>query len=94
MLNWWNGTQVIEIEELHEKHILLGYLPGETNQALNCCIMLGKNMIYNSKNNNKQPNIYAFHVDLKNYLEIERFISTRDEKLSTFTDIWGEVAEI
>jgi hypothetical protein len=94
MLRWWNSTQEIELRELKEKDIMLGHLPGEVNKALNCCILIGKNMIYRSKNNNKQPDIYAFHVDQKNYLETERFIHTRDDKLEMFLDLWGDAANI
>ena len=94
MLSWWNNMKLLILKELTEKDIMLGYLGEDEGLALNCCIMLGKSMIYRNKNNNTQPDIYAFHCDLKNYLEIERFIYTRDDKLNTFLDIWGEISVI
>jgi hypothetical protein len=94
MLSWWNNTNLLTLKELTEKDIMLGYLGDDAITALNCCIMLGKNMIYRNKNNNIQPDIYTFHCDLKNYLEIERFIYTRDDKFYTFLDIWGDISDI
>ena len=94
MLGWWNNMKLLILKELTERDIMLGYLGENEGLALNCCILLGKNMIYRNKHNNIQPDIYAFHCDLKNYLEIEEFIYTRDDKLDTFLDIWGEISVI
>jgi DNA-directed RNA polymerase subunit M/transcription elongation factor TFIIS len=95
LLGWWNVNTDTNITQLIEKDVILGYLYADGNNiALNCCILIGKSMIYKSKSNNKQPDIYSFHYDLKTYIEIERYVQTRDNKLDTLTDIWGQILEI
>jgi hypothetical protein len=88
MLSWYNGQTQENIEQLTERDITLGYIK-EPNQTLNCCILLGKSMIYDKKNHNIQPDIYLFHCEFKEYMEIEKKISKSTNSLDLFNDKWG-----
>jgi hypothetical protein len=49
-------------------------------------------MIYEQKNfHKKQPDIYMFHCDLKSMIEMERQISIKNEKISEFQKVWGDL---
>jgi hypothetical protein len=51
-------------------------------------------MIYQQKNIDKQPDIYTFHCELKNFLEIETQISLNNNMLNSFEKEWGEILNI
>ena len=52
-------------------------------------------MIYEQKNyHKKQPDIYKFHCDLKEVIEIERHICTKNDKLSEFYKVWSNLVNL
>jgi exonuclease III len=93
---WWNalGNDIVEIIE--EKDVILGYDPNEKRKlTFNCCILIGKKMIYETKNyKNKQPDLYTFHLDLKNIVETDRHVSIKNNKLDQFTDFWQNIIDL
>jgi hypothetical protein len=92
---WWNANTDLNIEALLEKDVVLGKQNGETeNKMLNCCILIGKSMIYKQKNFNKQPDIYKFHCELKDYIQIERQIAINQNRLDSISDEWGNIWNI
>jgi exonuclease III len=94
---WWNGVTIQNIGIIEEKHIVLGYLIPETDlkthKTFNSCILIGKAMIYRCKNMNVQPDIYAFHCDLKEYLTIEKSISPDMCNLQKLESEWGDILD-
>jgi hypothetical protein len=93
MLTWYNTITLENIDELTERDIILGYNKDE-NIPLNSCILIGKAMIYKGKNQNTQPNIYAFHLDLKEYIGIELNIHKKNNSYDTLLDILGALLDI
>jgi hypothetical protein len=96
-LTWWKAGGYTFPDMLEEKDIILGYRMTELNETstLNCCILIGKKMIYEQIFFHKcQPDIYKFHCELKSVIEMERQICTKNNNLSTFYINWGELANI
>ena len=92
---WWNANSNLKIEALFEYEVILGKLKEEKeNKVLNCCLLIGKTMIYKQKNLNKQPDIYKFHCELKDYIEIEKQIAIDQNTLDSISDEWGEIMNI
>ena len=85
-LTWWKAAGNIYPDILEENDIILGYKPLENKEiTLNCCILIGKKMIYEQKNyHKKQPDLYKYHCDLKNVIEVERHICTKNSTLTDF----------
>jgi hypothetical protein len=92
-LTWWKVAGNNYPNILDEKDVILGFnLGNKLDNALNCCILIAKKMIYEQKNFHKrQPNIYTFHCDLKSTIEMERQISMKNDKLSEFQEYWGDL---
>jgi hypothetical protein len=92
-LTWWKVAGNNYPNILEEKDIILGFnLGNKLDNALNCCILIAKKMIYEQKNFHKrQPDIYTFHCDLKSTIEMERQISMKNDKLSEFQEYWGDL---
>ena len=59
--------------------------------TINTILLIAKASIYNSKQNNKEPDIYTFLCQLKFYLKIEQEIHTHNKTLDTFTEKWEEI---
>jgi hypothetical protein len=97
-LQWWNTVNEDQVDALYEKEIILGYITnskeGKINKTLNCCLLLGKEMIHNQKSNNKQPDLYVFHLHLKDYILTERIVAINQNRLDIFIDEWGEILEM
>jgi hypothetical protein len=92
---WWINATGQDLSVIQEKQILLGFSNEESeHKVLNRCILIGKAMIYRTKNLNVQPDIYTFHCDLKEYISIERGIATDVSKLSKLEDEWGDILDI
>ena len=91
---WWNVNADFNIKTLEEKEVLLGKIDEEENKVLNCCMLIGKSMIYKQKNLNKEPDIYQFHCELKEYIQIEKQIATNQNKLDSISDEWGDIWNI
>jgi hypothetical protein len=52
-------------------------------------------MIYEQKNyKSKQPDFYKFLLDLKDTVEIERHVSTKNNNLDQFLDFWQNIADL
>ena len=97
-LGWWNTVRMDKIPLLQEYDIVLGYikndLEGQPYKILNCCILVGKEMIYHQKSNNQQPDLYKFHCYLKDYILIEKTIAANNTKLDKLIDEWRDILEI
>jgi hypothetical protein len=84
-------------EMLEENDIILGYRMTELNETstINCCILIGKKMIYDQKNFQKaQPDIYKFHCELKTVIEMDRQTCTKNNNLGTFNKNWGDLTNL
>jgi hypothetical protein len=96
-LTWWNTIRSDQVKELKESDIVLGYMKdnneGKVNKILNCCLLLGKEMIHTQKSYNKQPDLYTFHIQLKDYILTERAVAINQNKLDNLIDEWGEILE-
>ena len=96
-LTWWKAAELDTCPNiLEENDVILGYhLTDPNEKTLNCCILIGKKMIYEQKNyHKKQPDIYKYHCDLKEVIEIERQICTKNGKLSEFYKVWGNLVNL
>ena len=92
---WWIRVTGYELEIIEEKQVILGYLNAEPQQILlNRCFLIGKGMIYRTKNNAIQPDIYKFHCDLKDYILIERKIATDLNSLKNLENEWGDILDM
>jgi hypothetical protein len=89
-LTWWNTVENDHIKQLDEKDIVLGYNIADKKKVLiNCCILIGKKVIYEQKKYIKQqPDIYKFHCELKTVIEIDKQICTKNDKLGDFYSFW------
>ena len=92
---WWNQYTENEINIIYEKDVILGY-DRDTDEfkVFNCCILIGKSMIYQQKYYDKQPDIYTFHCELKDYLAIETNIALKTNLLDTLNKHWGEILNL
>ena len=81
---------------LEENDVILGYNLNNPNEmTFNCCILIGKKMIYEQKNyHKKQPDTYKYHCDLKEVIEIEKNICTKNGYLSEFYKVWGNLVDL
>ena len=95
-LTWWKTTGNLAPEQLEENDIILGFHMDDKKENLfNQCILIGKKMIYDHKNfKNKQPDIYKFHCDLKDIVEIDRKICTKNNSISVFESYWGNISDL
>jgi exonuclease III len=94
-LSWWNHNGNSYTNALYEKDILMGYMREKSDsKILNCCILIGKAMILKEKNLNKQPDLYIYLCDLKEYLDIELSIARKHSTIDKLVDAWGEIMEI
>ena len=96
-LTWWKAGDNSYPDILEEKDIILGYKMSELNETatINCCILIGKKMIYEQKNYYRnQPDIYKFHCELKTVIEMEKQICTKKDNLSTFYKNWGDLINL
>jgi hypothetical protein len=93
---WWNALGHHTIEIIEEGDVILGYdLTNKKETTFNCCILVAKKMIYESKNyKNKQPDIYKYHLDLKDIVEIDRQVSIKNNKLDQFKDFWQNIINL
>jgi hypothetical protein len=80
------------IEELYEYSVILGMAWSDhVGKVFNCCILVGKLVIYKNKNMNIQPTLRDFLIELKTYISIDENISIKNGKQSTFELEWGEI---
>ena len=95
MLRWWNNLEVPKSNAFKEEDILLG-IPWEDHMGklLNCCILIGKVCIYRQKSNNKEPNIYVFHCELKKFINIEENISVKNNSHDMFLLEYGAIVDV
>jgi exonuclease III len=94
-LSWWNLANSEMINALYESDIVLGYIKnnieGKVNIILNCCLLIGKEMIHEQKSCDKQPDIYKYHCKLKDYILTEKVIATNQNKMDKLIDDWGDI---
>lgn len=82
--NWWK-TIGNEYVVLNSSDIIFGYFGEcEHRYALNYCILYAKKFISHQKYINKDVFFLSYLLQLKNSLEIEHFICSRNNKLVTF----------
>jgi hypothetical protein len=92
ILNWWNHLDLMYVEELFEYSVILGMAWSDhVGKVFNCCILVGKLVIYKNKNMNIQPTLRDFLIELKTYISIDENISIKNGKQSTFELEWGEI---
>ena len=92
ILNWWNSLNLMYINEFQEDSIIIG-MPWvcEIGKVLNCCILIGKVLIYKSKNCKIQPTLTRFLIDLKDYIYVEENISIKNNTYTSFEKEWGDI---
>jgi hypothetical protein len=90
---WWQNWTKININ-LDKQTILVGML-GKTqkHKQINACILLAKWHIYKTKLNQTDVGFYKFLCELKYYLVIEKTIALRNNKLTSYTEIWQELED-
>jgi hypothetical protein len=91
--NWWNNITHENIELRYDK-VLAGFLEAPLkNQALNACIIMVKWYIYKSKLNESQLFFYQFLCDLRYFINIEKIIAIRSNKLQKYTTTWQTIED-
>ena len=63
-------------------------------QCLNFIILHGKWHIYKSKLKNEEPFLLDYLVELKNEINIERYISIIHGEIHKFDEIWGTFHDV
>ena len=72
---------------LTSQDVILG-ISGNNNGFLNCCIILGKSIIYYCRRNNVKPNIQLFKVKLKQKYQTELYLARKNATLDNFNQKW------
>jgi hypothetical protein len=62
-------------------------------EALNYCILLGKMFISTQKKAKKDCFIYNYQIELKQRLELEKFICVEKAQEKKFTKRWSSIYE-
>jgi hypothetical protein len=92
---WWNQHTHESINIIYEKDVVLGFIrDNDAFKVFNCCILVGKSMIYQQKSYDKQPDIYTFHCELKEFLAVESHIALSQNRLSSLNKDWGDLLQL
>ena len=86
---WCQGMVDEEINFTVED-VLVGILTNKNN-TINACILLAKWHIYKSKLNQNIPFFYKYLCELKYYINIEKSILYKNNKIAEYTEKWGKV---
>jgi hypothetical protein len=74
--------------------VLLGILEtGIRVDTLNACILIAKWHIYKNKLNQEDTFFYIYLCELKSYINTEKNIALKNNKLSQYTHMWQPVEE-
>jgi hypothetical protein len=87
--NWCQGMLDEEINFTVED-VLVGILTNK-NDTINACLLLAKWHIYKSKLNQSNPFFYKFLCELKYYINIEKSILYKNNKIVEYFERWGKV---
>jgi hypothetical protein len=88
--NWWNRFNILTIDNLDEKTIILGSLLDKKSiKEFNCVLMIAKSNIHFCKSNKLQPDFYKFLTQFKYFLKIEEEIHIKNNTSQQFSITWG-----
>jgi hypothetical protein len=88
---WWNNVSG-EHRILSEKDVIIGILDNTVrHETLNACIIIAKWHIYKNKLKESSTFFYKFLCDMKYYLEIEKTIAIKNQKLTKYHQKWQQV---
>jgi hypothetical protein len=91
---WWNRIHSSNLK-LTKKEIMVGITSNhEHKETINAIIMLAKWYIFSEKLENCTPFLYKFLCCLKFYLNIEKIIYSRKEKILDFNKIWFNIEQV
>jgi hypothetical protein len=91
--NWWNRMEndTINIDKLTA---ILGIkCKSHKYDKINACLQLARWHIYIEKLNLHEPALYKFLCMLKYKIKIEKIISLKNNTMSKFDELWGEIEE-
>jgi hypothetical protein len=91
--SWWQDLLQEEINFTVEE-ILVGVLNNDAKyETINACILLAKWHIYKNKLNQSDTFFYRYLCELKYYLNTEKSIAIKNNKLETYNTKWQAVEE-
>jgi hypothetical protein len=74
--------------------VLVGILTKDTKYVvINACLLLAKWRIYKDKLNNSDTFFYKFLCELKYYINIEKSVALKNNKITNYNNIWQKVEE-
>jgi hypothetical protein len=93
--NWWNRMEEDSIIIDKTTAILGIKCKGHKYDKLNACLQLARwhIYIYIEKLNLHEPALYKFLCMLKYKIKIEKIISSKNNNMSKFDKLWGEIEE-
>ena len=90
-MNWWKTIYDCYIQ-LNVLDILFGIVNENNDNMIGClnfCILLAKRYIKSvHENGNKDYFIYDFQIEIKNSIDIEEYIYTKNDQTETFERKW------
>ena len=90
----WCQTLLEEDTNFTATDILVGILTKDTKYVvINACLLLAKWRIYKDKLNSSDTFFYKFLCELKYYINIEKSIALKNNKIIKYNNIWQKVEE-
>lgn len=82
--NWWRYS-MDETIILTDIDVIFGFFK-ETkyDKALNLCILIAKQFIANYKYSNMRPSLYVLLLKIMEYIQVEKYICARNNRLQDF----------
>jgi hypothetical protein len=76
------------------KDVLIGILNNNIKyDAINACLLIAKWRIYKDKLNNENTFFYKYLCELKYYINIEKSIVLKNNKLQKYDEKWQKVED-
>jgi hypothetical protein len=90
---WWKGMLEEDIN-FTIKDVLIGILNNNIKyETINACLLIAKWHIYKNKLNNSSSFFYKYLCELKYYINIEKTIALKNNKLQNYNEKWLRVEE-
>ena len=90
---WYAGATDQKITITLEDIIVGITTPKINSNCLNACILLAKWHIYKNKLNQSDTFFYRFLCDLKYYINVEKSIATKNNKLNEYMEMWQRIED-
>lgn len=92
---WWHSVTLVNLN-VNLYDIIFGVMNPSSDtmiDALNYCILLGKRFISTQKKTNKDCFLYYYQIELRQMLELEKYICVEKAQEKKFTKRWSFIYE-